>query len=210
MARTFVDDTYSYFDKDIDLRRGARPKSFGLGESIKKTFKGALKRSPKDILELFRKRLIQLRDLRTKLTMIRGVDVVNSTNRQIDSVQKSIFDLENQFIAFYSDKQGAKAVINSIAQNPDLSISDNLVAQNFLNQMTSPNVVTPVATGVIYGTMGGYGGGVPSYGGEAIVDATQEQQQGSEVIDKTIQPKKDNTMLYLGIGIIAVLILTRK
>jgi hypothetical protein len=208
---TFVDDTYSYFEKDIDLRRGTRPKSFGLGERIKKTFKGAIKRSPKDTLELFRTRLIQLRDLRTKLTMIRGVDVVNSTNRQIDSVQKSIFDLENQFIAFYSDKQGAKAVINSIAQNPDLSISDNLVAQNFLNQMTIPNVVTPVPTGVIYGTMvGGYGGGIPSYGGEGIVDATQEQQQGSEVVDKTVEPKKDNTILYLGIGIIAVILLTRK
>lgn len=202
MARTFVDDTYSYFGEDYTLTSGKKPKPFNIGERVRKAFKGGLKRSPKDTLELFRTRLIQLRGLKSKLTMIRGVDVVNSTNRQIDSVQKSIFDLENQFIAFYSDKQGAKAVINSIAQNPDLSISDNIVAQNFLNQMTSPNVVTPVP---VVG-----GGGVPYY--EEPLPSTQEpsNEQGSEVVDKTVEPKKDNTILYLGIGIIAVLLLTRK
>jgi len=204
MAMTFVDDEFSYFD-DVNTISSIKNKPrFSIGERVGKIVKNALNTSsPTRILELYRTRLIQLKELKNKLTLIRGVDVVNKTNEQISNVQKSLFTLENQFVSMYADKQGAKAVINSITENPDLTISQNQVAQNFLNQKTSPSLVTPVPTGVIYG--GGIGYEAPSDAPEV-----KNEVQGSEVVDKTIEPKKDNTILYLGIGIIAVLLLTRK
>lgn len=200
MARTFVDDSYNYFDDNLTIS-SIKNKGLNIGEKVITTIRGALGvlNTPNSVLESYRTNLIKLRGLKNQLTMVRGTEVINNINAQITLLQRQIFNLENKFIGFFRDKQGAKNVINAVTSNPDLAITDNYVAMNFLNNVSnqSPNVVTPVP--------------VVEIGYEQPLPAQQEPtQQGTEVVDKTIQSKKDNTLLYVGIGVIAVLLLTRK
>ena len=234
------DTDYSNFGEDFSFKSGKRPVIQNLGERTLTTnstpnfnsivsnfFKRRKKITPNQkffrlkwlfsnskFLQNYTMLLARKKQLQEQLKVMRNQQEVQKVQSEITSLEQQIkmLQAENQ-ISLQRKVEGAvpteiirAVMVSSLPTNG--VINDNYIDE--ISNSVSDTSVVEIPTNIPSDNIGGGGGGIGYEQPSEPLPSQQDLQQGSEVGDKPVEPKKDNTMLYLGIGIIAVLLLTRK
>lgn len=160
--------------------------------------------------------LARKKQLQEQLKVMRNQQEVQKVQSEISSLEQQIKMLQ-AMNKISLQKRVEGAVPTEIIQAVMVSSipASGVINDNYIDEISnsvSDSSVVEIPTNIPSDNGSGGGGGIGYEQPSEPLPSQQEPQQGSEVVDNTTVdlPKKDNTILYLGIGIIAVLLLTRK